>query len=89
MNVNTELMAQYAEFLSEKSLQIINLCNQIEGMIGIAVQCMDQQSGRGAANRLTQNMENIKANVPIGEDASKRLVLSRKRVEDAGRVFGG
>jgi len=55
----------------------------------VAVQCMDQQSGRGAAQRLAQNLENIKANVPISDDASKRLILSKKHVIDAGNVFGG
>ena len=89
MNVNTEQMAEYAEFLAEKSTQIINLCNQIENLMTVAIQCMDQQSGRGAALRLTQNMENVKANVPISDDAAKRLIKSRKLVEDAGRVFGG
>lgn len=88
MNVNTNKMSEYAEFLNENSRNIIALCNKIEQNLLIAVQCMDQQSGRGAAGRMAQNLENIKKNVPISEDASQRIVLAKKYIGDAGRVFG-
>lgn len=88
MNVNTQKMEEYAEFLEENSRKIIALCNKLEESLVIAVQCMDQQSGRSAAQRMAQNLENIKSNVPISDDASKRLVLSKKYVDSAGHVFG-
>lgn len=88
MNVNTQKMEEYAEFLEENSRKIIALCNKLEESLVIAVQCMDQHSGRSAAQRMAQNLENIKNNVPISDDASKRLVLSKKYVDGAGRVFG-
>ena len=88
MNVNTDKMSQYAEFLDENSQKIVALCNQIEQTLAIAVQCMDQQSGKNAANRMAQNLENVKKNVPISDDASNRLTLSRKLIDDAGAVFG-
>lgn len=88
MNVNTQKMEEYAEFLEENSRKIITLCNKLEESLVIAVQCMDQQSGRSAAQRIAQNLENIKNNVPISDDASKRLVLSKKYVDSAGHVFG-
>jgi len=59
MNVDTGKMAEYADFLDETSRRIIELCNNIEETLVLAVQCMDQQSGRGAAQRLAQNLENI------------------------------
>lgn len=89
MNVNTEKMVEYANFLETNSRNIINLCNEIEQALAIAVQCMDQQSGRGAAQRMAQNMENIKNNVPLSDDACQRLVLSKRYVDSAGQVFGG
>ena len=88
MNVNTDKMGEYAEFLDQNSQKIIALCNKIEETLVIAVQCMDQQSGRGAAQRMAQNLENVKKNVPISDDASKRLVLAKKYIGDAGAVFG-
>ena len=88
MNVDTGKMAEYAEFLDENSRNIVELCTKIEETLVLAVQCMDQQSGRGAAQRMAQNLENIKNNVPISDDASKRLVLSKKYVDSAGTVFG-
>ena len=88
MNVNTQKMEEYAEFLDENSRKIITLCNKLEESLVVAVQCMDQQSGRSAAQRMAQNLENIKNNVPISDDASKRLVLSKKYVDSAGHVFG-
>ena len=88
MNVNTSLMAQYASFLEEKSRSIVNLCNQLEECLTVAVQCMDQQSGRAAAQRMAQNVENVKNNVPMADDASKRLILSLKHVNSATQVFG-
>lgn len=89
MNVDTAKMMEYSEFLEENSRKIIALCNTIEQQLVVAVQCMDQQSGRGAALRMSQNMENIKNNVPVSDAASKRLVLSKKYVDAAGNVFGG
>ena len=88
MNVNTQKMEEYAEFLEENSRKIITLCNKLEESLVVAVQCMDQQSGRSAAQRMAQNLENIKNNVPISDDASKRLVLSKKYVDSACHVFG-
>ena len=88
MNVNTSLMAQYASLLEENSRSIVNLCNQLEECLTVAVQCMDQQSGRAAAQRMAQNIENVKSNVPMADDASKRLILSMKHVENATHVFG-
>lgn len=88
MNVDTGKMTEYADFLDETSRKIVALCSKIEESLIMAVQCMDQQSGRGAAQRMAQNLENIKNNVPISDDASKRLVLSKKYVDSAGTVFG-
>ena len=88
MNVNTQKMEEYAEFLEENSRKIIDLCNKLEECLVIAVQCMDQQSGRSAAQRMAQNLENIKNNVPINEEASKRLVLSKKYIDSASQIFG-
>ena len=88
MNVNTQKMEEYAEFLEKKKRKIIVLCNKLEESLVMVVQCMDQQSGRSAAQRMAQNLENIKNNVPISDDASKRLILSKKYVDSAGRVFG-
>lgn len=88
MNVNTQKMEEYAEFLEENSRKIIELCNRLEENLVIAVQCMDQNSGRSAAQRMAQNLESIKNNVPISDDASKRLMLSKKQIDSAGQVFG-
>ncbi len=88
MNVETTKMAEYADFLAENSRLIVDLCTKIEETLILAVQCMDQQSGRGAAQRMAQNLENIKSNVPISDDASKRLILSKKYIDSAGTVFG-
>ena len=88
MNVDTEKMKEYAEFLEDTSAQITTLCTKIEEALLMAVQCMDQQSGRGAAQRMAQNLENVKNNVPISNNASKRLVLSKKYIDSAGKVFG-
>lgn len=88
MNVDPGKMTEYADFLDETSRKIVALCSKIEESLVMAVQCMDQQSGRGAAQRMAQNLENIKNNVPISDDASKRLVLSKKHVDSAGTVFG-
>lgn len=88
MNVDTVKMSEYADFLDDNSQKIIALCTKIEECLIVAVQCMDQQSGRGAAQRMAQNLENIKNNVPISDDASKRLVLSKKYIDSAGTVFG-
>jgi hypothetical protein len=88
MNVDTGKMEEYAKFLDENSRKIVELCTKIEAALVLAVQCMDKESGRGAAERMAQNLENIKKNVPISDDASKRLVLSKKYVDSAGTVFG-
>lgn len=89
MNLDTGKMRECAEFLEENSNQIKRVCEEIEEYIQIASQCMDQESGRGAAQRMAISVENIKNNVPINDDACKRLVLSLKHVGDAGNVFGG
>ncbi len=87
MNVDTGKMSEYADFLEENSKKIITLCSKIEESLAIAVQCMDQDSGRAAAQRMAQNLENIKNNVPICDDANKRLVLSKKYIDNASSVF--
>lgn len=89
MNLNTALMAQYAQFLEEHSRSITALCGQLEERLSIAVQCMDQQSGRGAAARMVKNIENVKASTPLSDDACSRLLSSMKRVGEAGQIFGG
>lgn len=88
MNVNTQKMEEYAVFLEENSRKIIELCNKLEESLIMAAQCMDQQSGRSAVQRMAQNLENIKNNVPISNDASRRLILSKKYIDSAGQVFG-
>lgn len=88
MNVDTSAMSQYAEFLESHSQAIVSLCNQLEECLLIAVQCMDQQSGHAAAYRMGQNLENIKRNVPMADDAGKRLILSLKHINSATQVFG-
>lgn len=87
MNVNTMKMEEYAQFLEEKSRNIIELCNHIQEDLIIAMQCMDQQSGQGAAMRMGNNIENIKRSVPVSDDAARRLVLSKKYVDSAGSIF--
>ena len=89
MELNTEKMGEYAKFLEENSNRIKSVCARLEEYIQIAIQCMDQDSGRGAAQRLTKNIENIKNNVPTKDDACRRLVLSMKYVKNAGDIFGG
>ena len=88
MNVDTSAMAQYADFLESHSHAIVSLCNQLEECLVIAIQCMDQQSGQGAAYRMGQNLENIKRSVPMADDACKRLILSLKHIDSATQVFG-
>ncbi len=89
MNFNTTSMAQYAQFLEDHSRKIVNLCEHLEGCLSMAVQCMDQQSGRQAAVRMAQNIETIKKSAPMADNASKRLILSMRQVESARQVFGG
>ena len=88
MNLNTDLMDAYAQFLEDHSREIINLCGQLEECLNIAVQCMDQQSGLAAAARMARNIENVRKNVPMSDDACKRLVLARRQVDSATQVFG-
>lgn len=88
MDVNTGKMMEYAEFLDDTSTKIVTLCTKIEESLMLAIQCMDQQSGLRAAQRMTQNLENIKNNVPISNDAKKRLVLSKKHIDSASSIFG-
>ena len=87
MNLNTELMEAYAQFLEDHSRQIVDLCGQLEECLSIATQCMDQESGLAAAARMAQNVENIRRNVPAADDACKRLVLTRKQVDSAAQIF--
>lgn len=89
MNLNTEGMQQYAEFLENNSNNIKEVCATLQEYIQMARQCMDHESGIGASQRMESNIENIIKNVPINDDACKRLVLSLKYVRDAGNVFGG
>ena len=89
MNVDTSRMQEYAEFMEEQSVRIISLCNQIEQSIGEAVQYMDQMSGLNAAKNLMENLENIKVCAQFSDDTCKKLVLAKKQIEDASRVFGG
>ena len=88
MNLNTANMREYADFLEENSNKITALCESLESNLMSAIQYMDQQSSLHAVRRMTQNIENIKKNVPISDDACKRLVLALKRVQDAQNVFG-
>lgn len=88
MNVNTQKMGEYADFLEENSGKIIALCNKLEQDLTMAGQCLDQQSGRAAVKRMMQNLENIKKNVPISDDACRRLILSRKYIDSATQIFG-
>lgn len=87
MNVNTDKMMEYSDFLEEFSNQIINLCDNIGNDLMVAIQCMDQESGRVAAQRLAQNIENIKNNVPISNAASGRIVRAKKYIDSAGDIF--
>lgn len=87
MDLETNLMEQYAEFLDEKGTQIIDLCTYLERMMDIARQCMDQVSGLNATKRLLDDLENIKRLVPISDEASKRLVRAKKLIEDATHIF--
>ena len=87
MNVDTMKMAEYADFLEENSRKIVDLCNRIEELLNIAVQCMDQNSGRAAAQRMAQNLESIKSNVPISDDASERLAKAKTLIDEATNVF--
>lgn len=89
MKVNIDLMQRYADFLGEKSQQIVALCNALNANLAVARQCMDQSSGQNAATRMNQNIENIKKSVPVADSAAKRLVLSKKHVISATQVFGG
>ena len=43
MNVNTQKMEEYAEFLEENSRKIIVLCNKLEESLVMVVQCMDHR----------------------------------------------
>ncbi|MBO4696641.1 MAG: hypothetical protein J5643_05055 [Lachnospiraceae bacterium] len=87
MNLDTGKMGEYADFLETKCNEIRSLCGNMEELLSVATQCLDQESGRSAARRLQDCVENIMKSVPIAEDASKRLVLAKKRVEEAEQVF--
>ena len=89
MEMDTVKMREYADFLEENSRQITLLCEAIEENLSLAIQCMDSKSGLEAARRMTVNLENIKKNIPINDDACQRLILSLKRINDATNVFGG
>ena len=88
MELNPQLMGQYAEFLEEFSAQITALCHQMEQLGYTASQCMDQVAGLQACKALMTNMENIIANVPVADDACQRLILAMKRVAAAQQTFG-
>lgn len=89
MNVDTSKMSEYAAFLEDNSNQILSLCENLNEQLEVASQCMDQESGRRAVQRMSQNIENIKKNVPISDAACKRLVLSAKYIDSARGIFGG
>lgn len=88
MNVDTQKMSEYADFLEESSRRVVALCQKLETNLAVAVQCMDQQSGRLAAQRMAQNLETIRNSVPINDDAVQRLTLARKYIQNAGNIFG-
>lgn len=88
MNVNTVKMEDYAAFLADNSTQIKNLCASLQDKLAIATQCMDQDSGRAAAQRMSASIERLAANVPISDDASQRLIKSKKYIDSAHGIFG-
>ena len=88
MTIETEQARRCAETLENNSRAIIQLCNDIEEMLSVAVQCMDSEGGRAAAARMNQNMENIKRSVPVEDDACKRLILALKQIAETSRTFG-
>ncbi|MBR5093462.1 MAG: hypothetical protein IK095_00070 [Oscillospiraceae bacterium] len=89
MNVDPELMQQYADYMEECSGRIQRLCTEVENCVSMASQCMDSVGGLAASKRLLQSMETIRANIAWAEDACKRLVLSKKHVIDAQNTMGG
>lgn len=88
MNVDTERMQEYSDYMADCSRQILELCTGVEECLSLALSCMDSSSGAKAARRLTQNIENIRANIKWTDDTCKRLVLAKKQVIDAGNVMG-
>ena len=88
MNINTQKLGEYAVFLDENSANITALCNEMGELLTIAVQCMDQQSGKQAALRMANNLENIKKSVPVSADVSERLALAKKMIDDIVTNFG-
>lgn len=89
MELSPREMGQYAQFLEEHSRQIQQLCRSMEELTAMASQCMDQKTGLVAARDLLTNMENIRKNVPMSDEASRRLILAMKRVASIGESFGG
>ena len=87
MELDPELMGQYADFLEEFSEHITGLCRQMEELSTTASQCMDQLTGLKACRSLIDNMENIIANVPVADDACQRLILAIRRIAAAREVF--
>ena len=87
MNVDTVKMGDYSDFLETKCTEIRSISGQMKEFLSIASQCMDQESGRAAVRRLQDCIDNILKSIPIASDASKRLVLAKKRVEEAEQVF--
>ena len=89
MNVDTSQMQNYASFMEEKSGEIRRLCSELQEQVQLATQCMDQQSGRSAASRMSEYIEIIRSCTDIADEAVRRLVLSKRHIDDAGNVFGG
>lgn len=89
MELSPTQMGQYAQFLEEHSRQILQLCQNMEQLTAMASQCMDQKTGLVAARDLLANMETIKKNIPMSDDACHRLILTMKQVAAIGDSFGG
>ena len=88
MELDTARMREYQEFLEDHTSKIETICMEMDEYIQIAAQCMDPESGRGAAQRMMQNIENIRKNIPISDGVSKRLTMGLKGIDEAKNIFG-
>ena len=88
MNLNLTSMDEYVQFLQNTSVQIQKLCDEMGEELLIAVQCMDQQSGRQAARRMAQNIQNIKNNIIIADESVQKLVKAKTLTLQAMNTFG-
>lgn len=89
MELDTTKIEAYTRFLEENYKQIGNVCSQLEGALGEALNYMDQKSALMATRRMAGNIENIKKSAKLSDDACKRLILVLKRVRSAQDTFGG